>query len=1091
MAEENSKLVQSEEYLAYVEKMTTNGGKKPSVEEFLETLSLQEATDLKNKYNDVAPEGKPLDVSEKDADGKSEEKEEDKILHDVPNLDRIRSQYSDQNEIMIDRIRVKVLQSMNLVDASVNVDNLEIGALIDEVKKADNLKDNEKIEYEKGVEENLKNEMVFNMVPPKTLVKWSERVKERIAAAKKTDLKVDVTVEEGSLKAVEARMDALIKDITEGTGLFFVDQTNIVDVYDGYAEMIAVREKENKLAAKAKTILDGKIGEYDKVFGLAGKTASDAGKLQDIAQKSVKTLKDFELSPDMIKVAENMVFKDEKGNDAPQFLDPAGKPAMIGIKVRPDSQLATLIEASKTDALQSQVLVEGKEGTKAELFAAANDAFLLNATMLINADRIGHKEKPIPFAQLSQDLKSSVKHDISAIGFEATSDAYVNRNTSMLARLGKKVGPNAQVLGTLYEPIRKMDKLEKERFGDNKDLSAYRTKFWTGLAANAALVTSISAGFAVASKIPGGQVYCAYASVGLAATGMAYSIYRKKQQAKAEGKKYGVKEFFSDGETMSAVLMSGVACAAVAWGRPELLMATLGGNAVRTGYFAHKKSKQAGIGGTEAIIMAASAAAITPLAVMAGQSIGHAITDYFGGNDGAFGHWEKTPDQKILGEDSSIKTYDQKHIDKAEVWNNSDGQQTGARYTADGSALQESAFHKTGSYNDALSNVQANHQGWASEAADVNMAKLENAHLLGAPNTPLAYDPSKTLGDIMGAIDPATGQRVTYQDVFTHLTTNPQTPLSATESQVMDLVAQHISADANGHMGHLIPDVGIKPQDLYSYDPSRPDGIQIEITKGQDINIPGKDVWVENPDQHIIPYIPPYFLAQAKKLKQIKEKIGSLADKLFNKKVNKEAMPVKNGEKDGVVAPKKQADKTFNGIQGDNVFFDETSGEVSYNEVEGLDDKKDNKKDEKPTKAPYVLTDKDMQSPEYSEALSAALNGDAKAIEKYRQKREIEVNGKKPIAKDQEIKDLIAKNKARLQDEPSLKGKISGAIVADEFAREDIERNKGVKLNENTSKEYIREEKEFKQKREADKSEFKKTGKIDRLMNLFKGKKSR
>lgn len=100
----------------------------------------------------------------------------------------------------------------------------------------------------------------------------------------------------------------------------------------------------------------------------------------------------------------------------------------------------------------------------------------------------------------------------------------------------------------------------------------------------------------------------------------------------------------------------------------------------------------------------------------------------------------------------------------------------------------------------------------------------------------------------------------------------------------MDKVAQHISADANGHMGHLIPDVGIKPEDLYSYDPSRPDGIIHDVTQEPDRVIPGEKVWVPNPAEKIVPYIPPYFFAQVKKLKQIKEKIGSLADRIVKKK---------------------------------------------------------------------------------------------------------------------------------------------------------------------------------------------------------------
>ena len=46
--------------------------------------------------------------------------------------ERIESMYSDQNEVWLDRIRVKVLQSMNKVDGSVKVDDLPVEKLVDE-----------------------------------------------------------------------------------------------------------------------------------------------------------------------------------------------------------------------------------------------------------------------------------------------------------------------------------------------------------------------------------------------------------------------------------------------------------------------------------------------------------------------------------------------------------------------------------------------------------------------------------------------------------------------------------------------------------------------------------------------------------------------------------------------------------------------------------------------------------------------------------------------------------------------------------------------------------------------------------------------
>lgn len=1154
MAEMNSKLMETAEYKAYAERMRANGSdEEVTLDNFLSDMSPQERANFLKEHGESE-----LGVSENDDIVKKE---------NAQDMERVRSQYSDQNEIMLDRVRVKVLQSMDKVDASIDVDNLEVEQLLDEVQKADALTGDEKTRYEKEVEDNLQNEIMFSLVPPRTLILWNNRLSAEIKDTLDKDPKADVTAQQAILDAVQQRMNHRIKDVAEKTGLYFVDKTNIADVYDGYAEMIELR-KENTFGAVAKKNLDGVATEYDTVFGLKGKTASDAKDMDNVAKDTLKKLEGFELSEENLTVAASMHFKDDKGNDVPQFLDDAGKPAMTGKKVRPRSQLESLIEAAKSDALDDQVLMEGKVAPKEEIAAAANDAFLLNATMLVNSDRIGHKEKAVPFNVLGNDLKSGKAYNVSPEGFEGATDAYVNKKTSKLARLGKhNIGKDAPVLGRLYEPIRKMDKLEKARFDEKGDKDKYRKQFWTGLAANAVIVGGISAGFAVASKIPGAQPYCAAASVGLAFAGMAYTIHKKKQLAHAEGKKYGVKEFFKDGETMSAALMTGVAFAAVAWGRPELAMAAIGGNMVRTGYFTRKKSRKAGIGNKESWGMTLAAVATTPLAAWGGREAGNSIANALGGQDGLFGHWQQKDGELIPGEKHEVKTYDQKHIDKAEVWNNSDGQQQGARYTADGSAPQESAFHKTGSYNDALSNIQSNHSGWSPEAADVNMAKLENAHLLGSPDTVLAHDPSKTLGDIMGAIDPTTGEKVTYQDVFNHLTTNPQTPLSSTEAQVMDMVAQHMSADANGHMGHLIPDVGIKTSDLYSYDQNRPDGIVHNITQDPAMVIPGEKVWVENPNQNLVPYIPPYFLTQVKKLKQIKEKIGALADRLSHKKKNIEPInpndpiipitPVKPKNPNEPIIPvtpiitpkpikKDPADFDFSKL-ADHVGGTGIPG--TYNELDdylGDDEVKKPAPEKKTVLPPYVLTDKDKASPEYSEALNKALNGDPKAIEAYRLQREMEEKAKNIAPTDKEyinnslidqkqlselkkqfpsheFKDIknfgklneeeqkhmyalgldplkkrekalndIEKNKATLKAKDSSKeGEISGTVVADRFAQEDIAHNKKMDMSENTPKEYIRtdkEEKTYQEKRTKDKEEFKKTGKLSNLMSLFKRK---
>ncbi len=1086
MADIKEVYAQSEEYQDYVR---FSGEKEPTVDKFLDTLNPSQREEFMKKYGQ---ENQPVKNELEDVLGKDE-------------YERIRSMYSDQNEVWLDRIRVKVLQSMNKVDGSVKVDDLPVEKLVDEVKKADDLNDKEREEYRKRVEQHLQMEINFDLVPPKALAQWERNLNKDIAEAKQK--KANTNNEETVLAAIHERMDSMINDMANRTGYYFVDTSNIADVYDGYVEMIDIRN-QNKNGKGAKGILDEWMTKYEQDFGLYGKTQNDAEKLESIAKDTEQKLADFKLNADNQKILNALSVKG----------------------VSKEELTEALMLMAKSDALDDQVLMESKTADKKDIHALANDEFLKNVTMLANSDRTARKQAPIPFDKLKNDLLNGQTYTLSAEGLDGAKDAWVNKKTSKFVHLAKKVSKQAPIINRLYAPVSKIDKLANARFEEKADTKKFRKNFWWGLAGNAALVGGISASFAVASRIPGAQPYCAYASAGLALVGMTVAYQQRRRAAHAQGKKY---KFYKDPELLSNMLLSAAAYGAVAWGRPEGLYAVMGANMVRNGYFSFKKAKKAGIKTGEATLMTVASVAITPLAAWGGQKVGNGIGEMLSAENGPFGHWSEQGGEIIPGEKHEIKTYDQKHIDKAEVWNNSDGVSHGARYTPDGSQPMESAFHAHGTYNEALSNLQQHHTGWAPEAADVNLAKLENAHLLGAPDTPLAQDPSRTLGDIMGVTD-ANGNHITYEDVFKHLSTNPQQPLSPAEIQVMDKVALHISADANGHMGHLIPDVGIKPEDLYSYDPSRPDGIQYDRWQDPDRIIPGERVWVPNEPENIVPYIPPYFFAQVKKVKQMKEKIGSIADRLLKRKKTQDdkqpvkdknepvktivtpgkddkgtartivkpvkddkdtaraiAKPVKDdkntvrtvvtpGKDDKQPAPITTPDpnnpETFNlsMVQGDNVYYGPTSGEVVYNEVEGLEEKAESKKDTKPEdKKRYELTEKDKETKEYSEALSSALSGDKNAIEVYRQKREREEAIKAEVREQvQKQKEVL---KARRHEN---KGKMHGAVVADRFAEEDIH---GVEISENTPEGY----KQAQKQREADKKEFKETGKIARFMRMF------
>lgn len=253
MADINEIYAQTPEYRNYVQK---SGDKEPTVEKFLETMSPQQRVEFERKYG--GKDDRAAEVQKKDKPVEE--------LENVAETERLRSMYSDQNEIWLDRIRVKVLQSMNKVDGSINVDTLSVEQLVEEVKKAEALKEDEQRQYRRAVEKSLEAEMNFDLVPPKALVGWEKHLNKDIAEAKSKDAGADTTNEETVLAAVHGRMDNLINDMADRSGMYWVDKSNIADVYDGYLEMIELRS-QNKKGTSAKGILDEWMGKYEHDFG--------------------------------------------------------------------------------------------------------------------------------------------------------------------------------------------------------------------------------------------------------------------------------------------------------------------------------------------------------------------------------------------------------------------------------------------------------------------------------------------------------------------------------------------------------------------------------------------------------------------------------------------------------------------------------------------------------------------------------------------------------------------------------------------------------------------------------------------------------
>ena len=179
------------------------------------------------------------------------------------------------------------------------------------------------------------------------------------------------------------------------------------------------------------------MSKYEHDFGLDGKTENDAAVLERIAADTERKLEDFQLDSDSRTILNALNVAGARREDIEEIL----------------------VLAAKSDALDDQVLIEGKAAGKKDVHAAVNDQFVKNVTMLVNADRESKKQPSVPFDVLRAELLSGKTYEVSAEGFDGARDAWVNKKTSKLARLGKKIGKSAPALGRLYAPVRKLDKL--------------------------------------------------------------------------------------------------------------------------------------------------------------------------------------------------------------------------------------------------------------------------------------------------------------------------------------------------------------------------------------------------------------------------------------------------------------------------------------------------------------------------------------------------------------------------------------------------------------------------------------------------------
>ena len=676
-------------------------------------------------------------------------------------------------------------------------------------------------------------------------------------------------------------MNNLADDFIQKRGYFLLDITNVADAYDGYNRMFNLRlkqldEQKKKLGKAAKkneqsaqllhvvenniktyenclNDLDTLMKPYDERWNIPdGKHPyNSAVKMNDRARKCVKVLGNIKpdeqtLGAETLQILSRFKFKGAEGN-LPQFYDPKNPNTKSdswqeGLEVIPNSRLATVLQLVKNDVLMTELNADDKiskedltqkfkNGIDEKLFAIYNSEEKI-AGIAENPRKFVEPEKEKYLTDFMNKLNNpEAPLAISDTGYIAAMEVQANNAEVYCNRVSKKIGANNSeyIRGVITDQIQQIDRRAPLHNAANnvRRQSLSRNLFGTALGAGLAytgarVFTNIAATGGASLAISTTAATITAVGVGIGVTALQYIAKRK--EAKANGDRhYNLKKFLKDKKVLAAIGASTLGAAAVVFAKvnaPETLVAgaAIGSFGLGVGLrFAqpYKDMRLKGHSRLSALAMGACSAAATLGAGALGRA--HALNNI-------------SPVERLVpdGQKAEIthtKSYDDAINAKSEIWNNSDGIHQGARYTADGLNPSESVYHKSGNYDTILKNVQDSMNGWEPDAAKTNLAKLENAVRLGSPDTLIKDGSGRTLGDVMGYVNPDTGQRTTYRDVMQHLLNTPSEPLNKDEVQVIEQVALHIGAGHGNKMGHLIPDVGIRSEDLYSYDTARPHGI--------------------------------------------------------------------------------------------------------------------------------------------------------------------------------------------------------------------------------------------------------------------------
>lgn len=582
---------------------------------------------------------------------------------------RVRSENSDQNQGILDKVALSVFCDMGIITKE------QYDSVLDNVEKQIELLHSIKDLQGKQAEEfserfvdkivdvdNRYNtdDKWFKLVPPSTLAKAYIGTKEKIADNNLPDSQRVYL--QSRLDKIAGRIDRLIEDFATNAGYYFVDPTNIADVYSGYREMFDVREPDlpdgSNLGIQInnnRSALEDYIREYDSVTGISGveETEADAKSIEKNYDDALKVATQWEPSEQILRSASKYKFLDEQGNAKPQFKNERGELTTdyeSGYELNNQGELQGVIDLTRHDFALHHVkddIVSQK--TEEEINKELDDGVLYKLFEIDTAEQIvkGCQEDPERFTDPKhfQDFINKLNADggtISQQGYDAAMDAQVNKTAGFAARIKQKLGKFGDKItgffSKVFKPIQKIDKRAKDRIQGQtpQDKRQKRIEFFVRILKGFGCAFLVSAAITTvataAAAVAGVGLAVSIAAVGiLTATVMsAIQIHKWRKAQRAAGKDDSINALLKDKRMLATLGTSAIASIALIFGASGLTSAavvlgygalSLGGanNSIST----FKDAKAAGMGTKEAIAWALANAA----AVIAGGFAGRATAN--------------------------------------------------------------------------------------------------------------------------------------------------------------------------------------------------------------------------------------------------------------------------------------------------------------------------------------------------------------------------------------------------------------------------------------------------------------------------------